>query len=157
MRFVHAFICSLALAFTPACSDGPVVTGPKESPDASAGGATADASTQDAGDGGRTGTDSGATGGSNTGGSADADAGRGGTAAGGAPDDAGPSAGGAPVDGGLDGQADAGAPLGPYPRGPYGGEVGDTFPNLAFSGYVNDDATGLANLQPWVPRYTMAD
>ncbi len=37
-----------------------------------------------------------------------------------------------------------------YPSGPYGNAVGQTLPKLAWAGYLNPTAVGLANQQPWV-------
>jgi hypothetical protein len=38
----------------------------------------------------------------------------------------------------------------PYPAGPYGGNVDDTFPPLEWQGFVNESGVGLATNQPWV-------
>jgi hypothetical protein len=40
--------------------------------------------------------------------------------------------------------------VGPYPTGPYGNAVGDVLENLAWEGYVSDDAVGLADTKPYV-------
>jgi hypothetical protein len=61
-----------------------------------------------------------------------------------------PATGGAPAGTG-------GASVGPYPAGPYGVAVGNTFPNIQLQGYVNDSAVGLANTKPFVDLYTMDD
>jgi hypothetical protein len=57
---------------------------------------------------------------------------------------------------GTGGAGGTGGQLGEYPPEPYGRNVGETFPNLAWQGYVNDTAVGLASTQPFVD-YTMDD
>jgi hypothetical protein len=54
------------------------------------------------------------------------------------------------------GAGGTGGDPGGYPAGPYGRDIGNTFPNLAWQGYVNDAAVGLASAQPFVV-YTMDD
>ena len=44
-----------------------------------------------------------------------------------------------------------------YPRGPYGNNVGDTFPYLVWQGYLNSDPTMLSNTAPWTDTYTAND
>lgn len=50
-----------------------------------------------------------------------------------------------------------GGTVGPYPAGPYGVAVGNTFPNIQLQGYVNDSAVGIANTKPFTNLYTMDD
>jgi hypothetical protein len=45
---------------------------------------------------------------------------------------------------------------GSYPAGPYGRMKGDTFPLLAWEGYVNPTASSLSTSQPYGP-YSMDD
>jgi hypothetical protein len=59
-----------------------------------------------------------------------------------------PATGGAPPGTG-------GGTVGPYPAGPYGVAVGNTFPNIELQGYVNDSAVGIANTKPFTALYTM--
>jgi hypothetical protein len=95
--------------------------------------------------GGSGGNPAGGTGGVATGGSGGVDTGgTGGVATGGT---------GGVATGGVGG---TGGDLGAYPAGPYGRNIGNTFPNLAWQGYVNDTAVGLASAQPFV-GYTMDD
>ena len=61
-----------------------------------------------------------------------------------------PATGGAPAGTG-------GGSVGPYPAGPYGVAVGNTFPDIQLQGYVNDSAVGIANTKPFVALYTMDD
>ena len=70
-------------------------------------------------------------------------------------DDGGANTGGG-AGAGTGGTGGTGGELGEYPPEPYGRNVGDTFPNLAWQGYVNDTAVGLASAQPFVD-YTMDD
>jgi hypothetical protein len=67
---------------------------------------------------------------------------------------AGSNAGASSTEGGAGGAGasigSGGTPDGGYPAGPYGVEVGDTIENLLWEGYVNDDAQGLANTEPFV-------
>lgn len=56
---------------------------------------------------------------------------------------------------GTGGVGTGGQPPG-YPDPPYGVEVGETMANLQWEGFVNDDAQGLANAQPFVD-YSMND
>lgn len=66
------------------------------------------------------------------------------------------SGGSQPATGGAPPGTGGGNP-GPYPAGPYGVAVGNTFPNIQLQGYVNDSAVGLANTKPFVALYTMDD
>jgi hypothetical protein len=43
-----------------------------------------------------------------------------------------------------------GVMFGPYPAGPYGNKVGDTFQNLTWEGYVNVLADAISNTKPYV-------
>jgi hypothetical protein len=61
-----------------------------------------------------------------------------------------PATGGAPPGTG-------GGSVGPYPAGPYGVAVGQTFPDIQLQGYVNDTAVGIANTKPFTNLYTMGD
>jgi|RhiMetdeSRZDD1v2_1073273.scaffolds.fasta_scaffold246975_2 hypothetical protein len=54
---------------------------------------------------------------------------------------------------GMGGNGNGGAPA-EYPPGPYGNQVGQTFPYLEWEGYVNSDPTMLANTAPWTDTYT---
>ena len=49
-----------------------------------------------------------------------------------------------------DAPADMGVTFGPYPAGPYGNKVGDTFQNLKWEGYVNVLADAISNTKPYV-------
>ena len=44
-----------------------------------------------------------------------------------------------------------------YPAGPYGNEVGDTFPLLTWQGYLSTNPGDLANLEVWTDTYTSLD
>jgi hypothetical protein len=57
---------------------------------------------------------------------------------------------------GMGGQGTGGVPDG-YPAGPYGNELGDTFPYLVWQGYVSTDPAALANVEPWTETYTSDD
>jgi hypothetical protein len=53
----------------------------------------------------------------------------------------------------MGGQGSGGTPD-TYPPGPYGIEVGDTFPFLTWQGYINADPAALANTAPWTDTWT---
>jgi hypothetical protein len=44
-----------------------------------------------------------------------------------------------------------------YPAGPYGVDVGDTFPYLTWAGYLSTDAAALATAESWTDSYTSLD
>ncbi len=44
-----------------------------------------------------------------------------------------------------------------YPDGPYGNQMGDTFPFLTWEGYVSTDAAALATTETWTDTYTSLD
>ncbi|MEM1031666.1 MAG: hypothetical protein AAF928_00245 [Myxococcota bacterium] len=46
---------------------------------------------------------------------------------------------------------------GAYPTGPYGNDVGDTFPLVTLQGYVSTNPSALATTETWTPVYTSAD
>jgi hypothetical protein len=58
--------------------------------------------------------------------------------------------------GGMGGMGFGGAPEG-YPEGPYGHNVGDTFPYLEWEGYVKTDPATLATAETWTPDYDSLD
>ena len=88
-----------------------------------------------AGVGGSAGAGVGGSAGSATGGSSGADGGG--------------KAGSAGVAGSGGTGTDGGRTCTPYPAGPYGNQVGQTFPNLTWEGYVNDTADAVSTTKPF--------
>jgi hypothetical protein len=95
------------------------------------------------------------TNGAGASGAASGAGGQGATASGGNGTGGDAAGGGATGGDGSGGQGTGGVAAG-YPAPPYGVEVGDTMANLQWEGYVNDDAQGLANSEPFVD-YSMND
>lgn len=58
--------------------------------------------------------------------------------------------------GGSTSTSSGGSPPG-YPLGPYGNEVGQTFPFLSWEGYLSTNATALATAETWTDTYTSLD